>query len=329
MNQSDMRPHRALIMMIAPAVMLAVLSLPGQAADWPVRPVTVVVPLAAGGNSDMMARLAAQHLTDKLGQTFIVENRPSAGGAIATAQVAAAPPDGYTLLFTPSSMLLLTPLLQKLSFDPGKQLVPVTNVGTGAQVIAIKRELPARTLPEFLAYARGHPGTLNFAVAGTQNISHLAPVLLFARAGVNLVMVPAKGEAQAIADLISGQVDLYFGNASQLLPHAGSDRIRLLAVGTTQRIAAAPDLPTVAETFPGLVFSSWNGLVVPAGTPDETVDAIRREIIALSRSPEAAQRLTKLGIVPGGQSKEEVAATFASDREMFVAAVKAAGIASP
>ncbi|MGA6962545.1 MAG: tripartite tricarboxylate transporter substrate binding protein [Xanthobacteraceae bacterium] len=316
-------------MMIAPAVMLAVLSLPGQAADWPVRPVTVVVPLAAGGNSDMMARLAAQHLTDKLGQTFIVENRPSAGGAIATAQVAAAPPDGYTLLFTPSSMLLLTPLLQKLSFDPGKQLVPVTNVGTGAQVIAIKRELPARTLPEFLAYARGHPGTLNFAVAGTQNISHLAPVLLFARAGVNLVMVPAKGEAQAIADLISGQVDLYFGNASQLLPHAGSDRIRLLAVGTTQRIAAAPDLPTVAETFPGLVFSSWNGFVVPAGTPDEIVDAIRREIIALARSPEVAQRLTKLGIVPGGQSKEEVAATFASDREMFVAAVKAAGIASP
>jgi tripartite-type tricarboxylate transporter receptor subunit TctC len=322
-----MRPHRALIMMIAPAVMLAVLSLPGQAADWPIRPVTVVVPLAAGGNSDMMARLAAQHLTDKLGQTFIVENRPSAGGAIATAQVAAAPPDGYTLLFTPSSMLLLTPLLQKLSFDPGKQLVPVTNVGTGAQVIAIKRELPARTLPEFLAYARAHPGTLNFAVAGTQNISYLAPVLLFARAGVNLVMVPAKGEAQAIADLISGQVDLYFGNASQLLPHAGSDRIRLLAVGTTQRIAAAPDLPTVAETFPGLVFSSWNGFVVPAGTPDEIVDAIRREIIALARLPEVAQRLTKLGIVPGGQSKEEVAATFASDREMFVAAVKAAGIA--
>ena len=316
-------------MMIGPAVMLAVLSLPGRAADWPVRPVTVVVPLAAGGNTDMMARLAAQHLTDKLGQTFIVENRPSAGGAIATAQVAAAPPDGYTLLFTPSSMLLLTPLLQKLSFDPGKQLVPVTNVGTGAQVIAIKRELPARTLPEFLAYARGHPGTLNFAVAGTQNISHLAPVLLFARAGVNLVMVPAKGEAQAIADLISGQVDLYFGNASQLLPHAGSDRIRLLAVGTTQRIAAAPDLPTVAETFPGLVFSSWNGFVVPSGTPDEIVDALRREIIALSRSPEVAQRLTKLGIVPGGQSKEEVAATFASDREMFVAAVKAAGIASP
>jgi tripartite-type tricarboxylate transporter receptor subunit TctC len=324
-----MRLHPIFALTIGAGLLAVPVSTSGQAADWPVRPVTVIVPLAAGGNTDMMARLAAQHLTDKLGQTFVVENRPSAGGAVATAQVAAAPPDGYTVLFTPSSMLLLTPLLQKLSFDPGKQLVPVTNVGTGAQVIAIKRELPARTLPEFLAYARGHPGTLNFAVAGTQNISHLAPVLLFARAGVKLVMVPAKGEAQAIADLISGQVDLYFGNASQLLPHAGSDRVRLIAVGTAQRIAAAPDLPTVAETYPGLVFSSWNGFVVPAGTPDDIVDALRREIIAVSRSPEAAQRLTKLGIVPGGQSKEDVAAVFNADRAMFAAAVKAAGIASP
>src|SRR6202048_1429633 len=152
-----MRPNRTLIMTIAPAVMGAALSLSGQAPDWRGRPVTVIVPLAAGGNTDMMARLAAQHLTNKFGHTFIVENRPSAGGAIATAQVGAAPPDGYTLLFTPSSMLLLTPLLQKLSFDPDRQLVPVTNVGTGAQVIAIKRELPAHTLPEFLAYAKANP----------------------------------------------------------------------------------------------------------------------------------------------------------------------------
>jgi tripartite-type tricarboxylate transporter receptor subunit TctC len=304
-------------------------SLAVRAAEWPARPVTVIVPLAAGGNTDMMARLAAQYLTGKLGQSFIVENRPSAGGAIATGQVAAAPPDGYTMLFTPASMLLLTPLLQKLSFNPGQQLIPVTNVGTGAQVIAIRRELPARTLPEFLAYAKANPGKLNFAVAGTQNISHLAPVLLFARAGVNLVMVPAKGEAQAIADLISGQVDLYFGNASQLLPHADNARIRLLAVGTAQRIAAAPDLPMVAETFPGLVFSSWNGFVVPAATPGEIVDALRREVIALAKTPEVAHRLTTLGIVPGGLSKEEVAAVFKADREMFAAAVQATGVPPP
>jgi hypothetical protein len=183
-----------------------------------------------GGNTDMMARLAAQHLTEKLGQSFVSSTTaPAQAAQPRLSRRRAARWD--TMLFTPASMLLLTPLLQKLSFDPDKQLLPVTNVGTGAQVIAIKRELPAHTLPEFLAYAKANPGKLNFAVAGTQNISHLAPVLLFARAGVNLVMVPAKGEAQAISDLIAGQVDFYFGNASQLLPHADTERIRLLAGG--------------------------------------------------------------------------------------------------
>jgi tripartite-type tricarboxylate transporter receptor subunit TctC len=300
-----------------------------HAADWPARPVTVVVPLGAGGNTDMMARLGAQHLSEKLGPSFVVENRPSAGGAIGTGQVATAPPDGYTMLFAPASMLLLTPMLQKLPFDPDKQLVPVTNVGTGGQVIAIRRELPAKTLPEFLGYAKANPGKLNFAVAGTQNISHLAPVLLFARAGVELVMVPSKSEPQAISDLMAGQVDLYFGNASQLLPHADSGRIRLLAVATAQRIAAAPDLPTVAETFPGFTFSSWNGFAVPVGTPAPIIDTIRGEIAAFVKTPEVAQRLIKLGIVPGGQSAAEVAATFKADREMFAQAVKAAGIPAP
>jgi len=310
-------------------VAILLIATPGRAAEWPARPVTVIVPLAAGGNTDMMARLGAQHLTDKFGQSFIIENRPSAGGAIGTGLVAAAPPDGYTMLFAPASMLLLTPMLQKLSFDPDRQLVPVTNLGTGAQVIAIRRDLPVKTLPEFLSYAKANPGKLNFAVAGTQNISHLAPVLLFARAGVELVMVPAKGEPQAIADLMSGQVDFYFGNASQLLPHADSDRIRLIAVGTARRIAAAPELPTVAETLPGLVFSSWNGFVVPAGTPDPIIEMIRSEITALAKSPAVSRQLSKLGIVPGGLSKDEVAAVFNADREMFAQAVKAAGIAPP
>src|SRR5205823_4321741 len=141
-----------------------------------------------------------------------------------------------TLLFAASSMIVLTPQLQKLNFDPMEQLVPITNVGIGTQMIAIKRALPAKTLPEFIAFAKANPGKLNFTVAGTQNISHLAPVLLFARAGVELVMVPAKGEPQAVSDLMSGQVDLYFGNSSALLPHINSDRIRLIAVGAAQRL---------------------------------------------------------------------------------------------
>jgi len=256
-----------------------------QALDWPTRPVTVVVPLAAGGNTDMMARLGAQRLSEKFGQPFVVENRPSAGGALGTGQVAAAAPDGYTILFSPASMLLLTPMVQKVGFDADKQLVPVVNVGTGTQVIAIRRSLPVTTLGEFIAHAKANPGKLNFGIAGANNIAHLAPVLLFRRAGVELVMIPAKGGPQAVADLMAGQVDFYFGNASELLPHAGSDKIRLLAVGTAQRIPVAPDLPTVAETFPGFEFSSWNGFSVPAGTPEEIITAIRDEITALAKSP--------------------------------------------
>jgi tripartite-type tricarboxylate transporter receptor subunit TctC len=306
-----------------------VVATPLRAADWPVRPVTVLVPFGAGGNTDMMARLASQYLANKLGQPSVVENRPGAGGALATGQVAAAAPDGYTLLFSAGANITLTPQVQKLSFDPRKQLVQITNVGTGTQMIGIKRDLPAKTLPEFIAYAKANPGKLNFAVAGTQNISHLAPVLLFARAGIDLVMVPAKSEPQAVSDLIAGQVDLYFGNSSSLLPHIDSDKIRLIAVGTAQRISAAPDIPAVAETLPGFEFASWNGFSAPAGTPEPIIHTLRREVTAFAKSPEISERLSKLGIVPGGLGKEETEAVFKKDYESFAAAIKAAGIPPP
>jgi tripartite-type tricarboxylate transporter receptor subunit TctC len=324
-----MTARRLVLALAACAAAFAVAVGSAHALDWPTRPVTVVVPLAAGGNTDMMARLGAQRLSEKFGQPFVVENRPSAGGALGTGQVAAAAPDGYTILFSPASMLLLTPMVQKVSFDADKQLVPVVNVGTGTQVIAIRRSLPVTSLAEFIAYAKANPGKLNFVIAGANNIAHLAPVLLFRRAGVELVMIPAKGGPQAVSDLISGQVDFYFGNASELLPHANSDKIRLLAVGTAQRIPAAPDLPTVAETFPGFEFSSWNGFSVPAGTPEEIITAIRNEITALARSPAMQERLTRLGIVPGGLGRQETAAVFRNDRENFAESVKAAGIQPP
>jgi tripartite-type tricarboxylate transporter receptor subunit TctC len=300
-----------------------------SAADWPNRNVTVVVPFGAGGNTDMMARLAAQDLSAKFGQTFVVENHPSAGGALGTRIVANANPDGYTFLFAASSMVTLTPQVQKLDFDPQKQLVPITNVGTGTQVIAIRKSLPATTLAEFLAYAKANPGKLNFTVAGTQNISHLAPVLLFARAGVNLVMVPARSEPQAVSDLLAGLVDLYFGNASVLLPYANSDKIRLIAVGTAKRIPAAPDLPAVAETLPGFEFSSWNGFLAPKSTPEPIITAIRNEVTTFVKTPAVTERLIKLGIVPGGLSASENEAVFQHDREAFAAAIKAAGIRPP
>lgn len=319
------RPSLALAAIAA----LVASSGPLRAADWPAKSVTIVVPFGAGGNTDMMARLAAQHLSNKFRQSFVVENRPGAGGALATGMVASAAPDGHTLLFAASSMIVLTPQLQKLSFDPMKQLVPITNMGTGTQMIGIKRSLPAQNLAEFVAYAKANPGKLNFTVAGTQNISHLAPVLLFKRAGIDLVMVPAKSEPQAISDLISGQVDLYFGNSSALLPHINNDKVRLIAVGTATRVPAAPNIPAVAETYPGFEFSSWNGFLAPTGTPESIVTTLRTEITAFAKSPDISSRLTKLGIVPGGLTKEQTEAVFRKDHESFAAAIKAAGIQPP
>lgn len=319
---------KSLLMLLAVFSLTALPDL-ALAADWPNRSVTVVVPFGAGGNTDMMARLAARDLSAKFGQTFVVENRPSAGGALGTRDVASASPDGYTLEFAASSMVTLTPQVQKLDFDPSKALVPITNVGTGTQMIAIKRTLPAKTLPELLAYAKANPGKLNFSVAGTQNISQLAPALLFARAGVNIVMVPARSEPEAISDLLAGNVDLYFGNSSSLLPYRDNHKIRLIAVGTAQRIPAAPDIPTVAETLPGFEFSSWNGFLAPAQTPGSILGTIRAEVTAFVKTPEISHRLINLGIVPGGLTKAQTEAVFRHDAEAFAAGIKAAGIAPP
>jgi tripartite-type tricarboxylate transporter receptor subunit TctC len=304
----------------------ATLSLPARADDWPTRPVTIVVPFGAGGNTDMMARLAAQDLSEKFGQNFIVENRPSPGGVIGVREVVEAAPDGYTLLFCASSMITLTPQVQNLEFDPIKQLVPITNVGTGAQVMAIKRSLPATNLPEFLAYAKANPGKLNFSTAGTQNLSHFSPVRLFKLTGVDLVMVPARAEPQAISDLMGGVTDFYFGNASSLLPLVNNDQIRLIAVSTPRRLAAFPDIPTVAETLPGFEAVSWNGFLAPAGTPTPIIDALRNEITALVEKPAIAQRLAGLGIVPGGMAVDQIETMFQSEHETFAGVIKSLGI---
>jgi tripartite-type tricarboxylate transporter receptor subunit TctC len=314
---------------MAALTVMAFVSTQACATDWPTKPVTIYVTTAAGGNTDLMARMAAEYLSAKFGKTFVVENRPSAGGVQASGQVVSAAPDGYTLLFTPNSAVLLAPLVQKMSFDPDKSLTPVTNVGTGSQVIAVNRSLPANNLAEFLAYAKANPRKLNFAAAGTNNISHLAPLLLFKRADVELVMVPSRGEPQAISDLIAGNVNFYFGNASVLLAQRDHPAIKLLAVGTAQRLPSAPDLPTASETVPGFVFASWNGFLVPNGTPDDIVEKLRDAVTAMVKAPEMAARLSGLGILPGGQTKEQVAAVFQNDRRNFAEAVKAAGIPAP
>jgi tripartite-type tricarboxylate transporter receptor subunit TctC len=305
---------------------IGLLSLPAFADDWPTRPVTIVVPFGPGGNTDMMARLAAQDLSQKFGQNFIVENRPSPGGVLGVREVVQAQPDGYTLLFCASSMITLTPQVQNIEFDPMKQLVPITNVGTGAQVMAIKHSLPVTNLSEFLAYAKANPGKLNFSTAGVQNLSEFMPVRLFKITGVDLVKVPARAEPQAISDLMSGVTDAYFGNASSLLPLANNDQIRLIAVSTPQRLSTVPNLPTVAETVPGFESSSWNGFLAPAGTPVSIVAAIRAEVSALVKKDEVAHRLANLGIVPGGMGQDQIEVMFQKEHETFAGVIKIMGI---
>ena len=261
-----------------------------HAAGWPSRSVTVVVPYAPGGNTDMMARLASQYLADKLGQPFVVENRAGGGGSVGAVAVAKAQPDGYTLLFGASTQIINIPMLQKVSYDPQKELVPISIFGAGPYLLGVKASLPVNTLAEFIGHVKANPGKLNFATAGVGGNIHLNTALFVARAGLDMVAVPYKSGAPAMGALAAGEVEMYFGNASEVMGHTGNKAIKVLAVSTLQRLPQLPDVPTVAETYPGFDTSSWNGFFAPTGTPQEIVDMLARETIAAAKQPAIVDR---------------------------------------
>jgi tripartite-type tricarboxylate transporter receptor subunit TctC len=305
------------------AIGLALLALSpalAQPNDWPARPVTVVVPFVAGGNTDMMARLAAERLAAKFHQPFVVENLGGAGGVIAAGQVARAAPDGYTLLFGAGSQLTLAPMVQKINYDPDKDLIPVTEFGTGPQILGVRADLPVATLP------KANPGKLSYAAVGVQTVTTIAAGVLKARAGLDMTLVPYKGGVQAMADLLAGHVDMYFGNASEMLPHLTSGKMKLVAVATAQRIPQAPDLPTVAETLPGFAFGSWNGFMVPQGTPQAIIDRLVEGSIEAVNTPAVREKLVQSGIAPGGTTPAQVAERFKADKRAFAEAVQIMGL---
>jgi tripartite-type tricarboxylate transporter receptor subunit TctC len=307
--------------------LLALAPVGAQASDnWPTRPVTIVVPFVAGGNTDMMARLAAERLAAKFHQPFVVENRGGAGGVIAAGQVARSAPDGYTFLFGAGSQLTLAPLIQKISYDPDKDLIPVTEFGTGPQILGVKADMPVNTLQEFIDYVKARPGKLSYAGVGMQTVTAIAAGVLNARAGLEMTLVPYKGGVQAVADLVAGHVDAYFGNASEMLPHLSSERVRLLAVATPTRIPQAPNLAAVAETLPGFQFGSWNGFMVPAGTPQEIIDKLVEGSIEAVNTPSVKERLVQSGVVPGGTTPAQVAERFKADKKAFAEAVQIMGL---
>jgi tripartite-type tricarboxylate transporter receptor subunit TctC len=300
-------------------------SAPAQ--EWPHRPVKLLVPFPAGGNTDGIARLVAQRLGHAFGQQFVVENRPGAAGAIAAEAVSRAPPDGYTLFMATIAQIAITPAITKTSYDPVRDFAPISVIATNPLILVVHRGLPVSNLAEFIAYARAHPGKLSYATAGPGGIIHLAAVMFLKRAGLEMAPVSYRGAAPAMIDVIAGHVPVYFSNVSDALPHISSGALRPLAVTSEKPVAHIPAVPTfIASGFPGFRMWTWNGLMAPANTPQEIVDRIAREIRRAVNDPAFADRLAGNGVDPLGNSPAEFAAMIAADIAMWAEAVKIAGV---
>lgn len=294
------------------------------AADWPARSVSIVVPYAPGGGTDIMARLIAQRLTEKYGKPFVVDNRGGASGTIGTGYVARSAADGHTLLYVGAVPTVIVPMMQKVNYDPQKELVPVSIFGTGNYILATKPSLPVNSLAEFIAYAKERPGKLNYASVGPGGLQHLGIALLAQRAGIDIVHIPYNGTLAASA-LMSGDVELYLGTSGEMM-NAGTDKVKRLAVGSLKRIPQLPDLPTIAETLPGFRVAGWNGMFAPAGTPPEIVNTLAKDIADLAREPAMAQKLTELGIEPVGNTAAEFADVIRTEQASYREALKTTGL---
>ncbi len=297
-----------------------------QAQSWPQRPVKLVLPFAAGGNTDSQARILSPRLSAAFRQQFIVENRVGAGGAIAAEYVAKSPADGYTLFFTAVPQISILPLVQKVNYDSLKDFAPISIFGTNPFVLGVNASLPAKNLKEFIDYVRAHPGQINYSSGGTGSVGHLTPALFASRAGLKMTHIPYKGGAPAVADLVGGQVQVYFGNPSELIPHAKSGKIFLLAVSSEKRAPQLPELPAIAELYPGFNIVTWNGMLAPAGTPKEIIDGLAQEMIKTTRDPAVVEQLNKIGIDPLGNTPAEFAEFIRNEALLWRDAVNAAGI---
>jgi len=297
------------------------------AQSYPSRPVTVVVPYAPGGNSDSTTRIVAQRFGEKLGQAFVVENRPGAAGALAAEFVARSAPDGYTLFMSALSQTVLVPVVSKTRYDPVKDFAPISLIGTNPFVLAVTNDLPVRTVADFVTYVRARPQQLAYASGGIGTQNHLAMALFLKQAGIDMIHVPYKGNAPSMTDLIAGHVAAMLSNPSDCIPQAAAGQIRLIAITGPRRSSQIRDVPTIAESgYPSYKVVAWQGLMAPAGTPKDVVKLIARQASEAARDPAFAERLTKIGVDPVGSSPEEFAATIAADIPIWTEAVAIAGV---
>jgi tripartite-type tricarboxylate transporter receptor subunit TctC len=296
-----------------------------QSQDYPNRPVRWILGFAAGGPTDIVVRIIGQHLSEKLGQQFVIENRPGAGGNLATQAVVAAPPDGYTILAIAHVHAINATLYKQLPYNFIRDIEPVAGMVQMPNVMEVHPSLPVKSVAEFIGYAKANAGTLSYASAGNGTSAHLATELFKAMTGIQLLHVPYRGSGPALVDIMSGRVQVMFDTLSSSIPHIRDGKLRALAVTTATRSEALPDLPTVADTVPGFEVTAWFGVGAPKGTPPEIVSRLNREVGAALADPKIKARFAELGAVPFVATPAAMVRHVAAETEKWGRAVSFSG----
>ncbi|MBI4206567.1 MAG: tripartite tricarboxylate transporter substrate binding protein [Betaproteobacteria bacterium] len=317
---------QALVLLIGVAF-AAVAVAQSTATGFPVRPIRFIVPNAAGGTTDLVARAVGQKLAEGLGQQVVVDNRPGSGGIIGTEAVAKAAPDGYTLLMGTIGNIAISPhLYRKLAYDPVRDFAPITQLAAAAYMLVTHPLLPVASVKQLVALAKAKPGHINYGSAGSGTGSHLSAELFKSISAIDITHIPYKGGTPALIDVMAGHVQVMFNGIPSSLPHLKTGRIKALAVTTSKRSPAAPDTPTIAEAgFPGAESTSWTGVLAPAGTPAAIISQLHGEFARVLQNPEVKTRLSADGAVPVGSNPVEFAAYIRSELAKWGNVVKASG----
>jgi len=295
--------------------------------EWPQRQVTIVVPFSAGGSADLLGRLLAQHLQAKFGVPFVVENRGGAGGSIGTAVVAKAPPDGYTLLIGTVSTHAINPsLYAKLPFDIERDFAPISLLVRLPNLLIVNKDVPAKTVPELVDYLKANDGKVNFGSSGNGTSSHLAAVMFQLATGTRMTHVPFRSTSEEMNNMMGGHIQLAIDSMTTIWPLAKAGEVRAVAVSTPERVAAAPDVPTIGETIKGFEATGWQGLYAPAATPRAIVDKIAAEVKRIFGDPGVKTALENVGGEPAPMTPEAFAAFARTERAKWAEVVKAAGV---
>ena len=319
-------PRRRVLSLAAGAAALSAISRVAWAQPYPTRPVRIIVPFAPGGSTDISARLLGQWLSERLGQQFVIENRPGASGNIGTEAVVRAPADGHTLLGISTVNVVNTVLFDKLNFNFIRDIAPVAGIFRFAFVMVVNPSFPAKTVPEFITYANANPGKISFASSGAGTGLHMSGELFKMMTGVNMVHIPYRGSGPALTDLLGGQVQVMFVDLPSSIEYVRSGKLRALAVTTAMRSEVLPNIPTVAEFLPGYVSSGWQGIGAPRNTPAEIVERLNKEINAALADPKMKVRFAELGGVPFSGSPAELEKVVVEEAEKWGKVIRSANI---